>query len=217
MSSRKVRKVLLSYEMVSLDKEEFEEEDRKLTTEFEHDFELELLYLKDQEKPVAIEELPFEPQEVAIPEIDPEDAALPSLLKPLHRQLVAALHPDINGNEFLDRVQQFQVAWDSGDFGFVISMALSLRISVELSEEAMKALEDRVGRLNVRISSGKKTARWFWGSSQKSDNNRQAIVRSLGIDANKFEIWKAERASKPKNSEINSEESKKIRMLTVSR
>lgn len=211
MSNRKVRKVLLSYEMVSLDEEEFNEEDRRLTSDFEQDFELELLYLKELEKPISKEELPFEPQEKPVPEVDPEVAVLQALLKPLHRQMVAALHPDLNGDGFLEQFQQFQLAWDTGDFGTVISLAASLRIPFELSEKAVKALEARVGRLSARIASGKKTARWFWGGSQKNDKARNAIVQSLGIDPNKFEEWKSRR-----KSEDVTVASHKIKMLTFS-
>lgn len=201
MSKRKIRKVLLSFEMVSIEKEEFGEDDERFKQMFEQDFELEIAYLKEieEQRQAAAGAVESDVQVDVEKPVDPEVEELHKLLKPLHRAIVARLHPDINGPSTVQEFQEFQSAWDTGEFSIVISIAVRLGITDGLDDESMAALEARAAKMSQKISGGKKTARWFWGSSGRSDKNRESVVQSMGINKADFEAWKSKRTEDEKS------------------
>lgn len=195
MSKRKIRKVLLSFEMASIEREEFNEEDEEFKNLFEHDFELELAFLKELEaqRLAALEAVESKVHVDVEKPVDPEIEELQQMLKPLHRAIVAKLHPDINGPSTVSEFQEFQSAWETGDFAHVVSIAVRFGITDGLDDKSLAALEVRAAKMSAKVSNGKKTARWFWGSSDRNERKRDMVVHSLGINAADFEVWKASR------------------------
>lgn len=195
MIKRKIRKVLLSFEMASIERDEFSEEDEEFKALFEQNFELELAFLKELEtqRSAAAEAIESDIYVDVEKPVDPEIEALQQMLKPLHRAIVAKLHPDINGLSTVSEFQDFQSAWEEGDFAHVISVAVRFGIADGLDDKTLIALEARAAKMAARVSSGKKTARWFWGSSDRNEKKRAMVMHSLGINAADFKAWKVVR------------------------
>lgn len=206
MSKRKIRKVLLSFEMASIEREEFKEEDEEFKSLFEEEFELELAFLEELEALhlAAPEATESEIQVDVEKPLDPEVEELQQMLKPLHRAIVAKLHPDINGPSTVLQFQEFQSAWEEGDFAHVISVAVRFGIADGLDDKTLITLEARAAKMAARVSSGKKTARWFWGSSDRNEKKRDMVVHSLGINTVDFEAWKAVRKKEVRKNNATS-------------
>ena len=68
-------------------------------------------------------------------------------------------------------------------------MAADYNIEVDLKEEELEKIEERIELKNERIKKGKSSCRWVWCSSNKNDLIRSVVRKSIGIDEEEFKEW----------------------------
>jgi hypothetical protein len=184
--SRKFRKIILKSEVALLEEEEFEDKYELFGPEFDSDFEKEIAFLKYKEKPKPKEEAEQEQEEK---EIEIPEKVSYEFLKKLHKELARVLHPDINKNADDNQFKKMQSAYEAGDAAILISMAADYNIEVDLKEEELEKIEERIELKNEKIKKGKSSCRWVWCSSNKNDLIRSVVRKSIGIDEEEFKEW----------------------------
>jgi hypothetical protein len=184
--SRKFRKIILKSEVALLEEEEFEDQFELFGPEFDQDFQQEIAFLKQKQGAEIIEkiETPQKDEEVVIP-----DKVSYEFLKSLHKELVIILHPDKNKDCDGEEFKKMQSAYEAGDAAVLISMATDYNIEVDLGEEDLKKIEERIELKKEKIKKGKSSCRWVWCSSDKNDVIKSMIRSSLGIDEEEFKEW----------------------------
>ena len=184
--SRKFRKIILKSEVALLEEEEFDDKFESYGPEFDQDFQQEIAFLKDKEKPKPEQETQqvSEDEENEIPE-----KVSYEFLKSLHRELARVLHPDLNKHADDDDFKKMQAAYESGDAATLVSMAADYNIQIDFKDEDLDKIEKQIELKNEKIKKGKKTCRWVWCSSDKNDVIKTMIRSSLGIDEEEFQEW----------------------------
>jgi hypothetical protein len=172
MSERSFKKLLLKSQLLDLEEEESRELDQLYAQEFSRDFERELRLKIEVSKKIETQDRKYE--------------APPSALKKLHRKLAMATHPDVaeDGLPF----REVQSAYEGGDAGKLLSIAGDLGVEVSLTKKEMLGLAKQLRVKRERIDAIKKTVRWVWCTSEKSDKLRAEIRRLLGVTD---EAWSA--------------------------
>lgn len=108
--------------------------------------------------------------------------------KTLHRALARKTHPDITGDE--EEFKKIQAAYDDGDMTTLLIAALENNIEVEFTLKELEELETKIKNQESQNQEIKKSIRWAWALSEKTDAFRSEIHRSLGINTAKFKEWK---------------------------
>ena len=172
MSDRAFKKLLLKSQLLDLEEAECLELDVKFAKEFSRDFEKEL-GMRAESATKAKNEVKKYPI--------PKDT-----LKKLHRKLAMVTHPDVASEDLPFR--EVQAAYEKGDGGKLLSLASDLGVEISLTEAEMLGLAKQLRVKRERIDAVKKTVRWVWCTSEKSDKLRAEIRRLLGITD---EVWSA--------------------------
>ncbi len=167
--NRKLKKLLLKSQLLSIEEQEIKELDLKYIREFNHDFQEELKHFKN-EKDVAE---------------DPERNLVPtSTLKKIHRKLARATHPDINKKNL--PFNEVQEAYENQNSAKLLSIAADLNVDISLNEKEIAAFAKQLKEKKEKIKKTKNTVRWVWCTSNKSDALKIKIRDLMGITP---KIW----------------------------
>ena len=112
-----------------------------------------------------------------------------SAVKKLHRALARETHPDLTGESA--EFRKIQSAYEEGDIIYLVSTAQDKNIKADLDMEDLTFLEKNINSQREKFDDIKKTVRWAWAESDKSDGMRRQIQTSLGIDPALFKEWLA--------------------------
>ena len=169
--NRKLKKLLLQSQLLSIDEQDIQELDQKYIQEFNKDFHEELKHLKNNEKNI-----------VEKPQLNLVSSRT---LKKMHRKLARATHPDINEKNLpFTKVQE---AYESGDSGKLLSIAADLNVDIGLSEKEVIALTKQLREKQEKLKKTKNTVRWVWCTSNKSDELKIKIRDAMGITPEAWE------------------------------
>tara|TARA_B100000902_G_scaffold192833_1_gene184271 strand:+ start:884 stop:1465 length:582 start_codon:yes stop_codon:yes gene_type:complete len=186
LKSRKFRKIILKSEVALIEEEEFEDKFNMFGPEFDQDFQQEIAFLKEKEKPKSKDKIEqtIEDEENEIPQ-----KVSYEFLKSLHRELARILHPDLNKGADDNEFKKMQNAYESGNAAILVSMAADYNIEIDFKEEDLDKIEQQIELKNQKIKKGKSSCRWVWCSSDKNNVIRSMIRSSLGIDEEEFQEW----------------------------
>ena len=174
---RKIKKIALKSEVVTIEEEEFDEVDSSFSAEFSKDFRNELAFLTE-----------FKPREKEDSEGKDLEASN-EFLKKIHRELARIMHPDLNPNSSDEEFKRMQAAYEKADGATLIEMAIAHGLEIDLDDETLEKIEDTLDERQRIIEDKKESCRWAWCSSDKNENLRSQIKRSMGIDEEAFQEW----------------------------
>lgn len=172
-----------------LELEEIHELDKLYGEQFAKDFTEENKYVIDTLDPERPPAAITKDEEV---EIDPPDEKS-SALKKLHRALARASHPDLKGDEEL--FIKVQTAYEENDVITLLIEAQENGIEIDFSLEELNSLEAVINQQRAKFGEFKKTLKWAWAESDKSDNVRELIRKNLGINPSEFKKWQEDKRS----------------------
>lgn len=185
--ARKFRKIVLKSEVLSIEEEEFNEADLEYLKQFNEDFKDEIAFLSRLAGPDNPP--PSPPAETC--EDESSSQVDRAHLKPLHKELAVALHPDLNpdlGDEDFKRMQE---AYENGDVATLIRYASENGVEVELDDESLEKIENQISSRRHDIKAAMKDmVRWVWGSSDKNQSLREQIWQVMNVNPQAFEEWK---------------------------
>ena len=167
---RKLKKLLLKSQLLSIEEQDIIELDLKYMHEFNQDFHEELMHFEKNEKDLIEEPL--------------RDLVPVPTLKKMHRKLARATHPDINEKDL--PFNEVQEAYEKGDSGKLLSIAADLKVDISLNEKEMIALAKQLKEKKEKLEKKKNTVRWVWCTSDKSDALKAKIRDAMGITP---EVW----------------------------
>ena len=166
-------------EVLCLEEEEFEEQDKKFIKTFEKNFKLEIDFLKQKEVSPKSDDLDKEESF--------KQCSTP-LIKKIHKAAAIKTHPDLNpGLE--EEFKKIQTAYEEGDIATLLFKALELDVVVDISVKDKEELLNHIEKRRKVLEKKKKSIRWLWGTSQKDKKTRDLIRQNLGIDTQQFDNW----------------------------
>ena len=110
-----------------------------------------------------------------------------SAVKKIHRVLARQTHPDFAGDS--KEFRKIQAAYEAADIITLVNAVADKNIDPGLSMAELIFLESHVNDQKENFEEIKKTARWAWGISDKSDKMRKEIQAALGINPTDFDTW----------------------------
>jgi hypothetical protein len=189
-SSRRLKKIALRSEMISIDEQEYDEIDSKYSQQFNKDFEEEQKFLSRKPK-IHILNVKDE-DESSMPEAKYSIDIPQPILKKIHRELIRKKHPDLNQTEEdHNDFKKVQRAYEQKDVGLLIELALKNNINIELEEEHLDQIEKQLAEKEEELKSKKNTVRWLWCSSDKNSDLRRQVRNTMGIKEEEYEEWKS--------------------------
>tara|TARA_R100000008_G_scaffold46707_1_gene27557 strand:+ start:593 stop:1174 length:582 start_codon:yes stop_codon:yes gene_type:complete len=188
--SRRLKKIALRSEMISIDEQEYDDIDSKYSQQFNRDFEQEQKFLSRKPK-VHILNVKDE-DESSMPEAKYSIDIPQSVLKKIHRELIRKKHPDLNQTEEdHDDFKKIQKAYEQKDIGLLIEFAIKNNVDVELEEEHLNEIEKQLAEKEQELNEKKNTVRWIWCSSDKNADLRKQVRGTMGIKEEDYEEWKS--------------------------
>lgn len=190
--SRRLKKIALRSEMISIDEQEYKELDSAYQLEFGEDFNEEQIYLNVKTKKEHVPEIRDDDGEIFLEEIEHSLNIPKEILKKIHRELVRIKHPDLNQTEEEhDDFKKIQKAYEQKDAGVLIEFALKNNIDIELEEEHLDEIEKQLTEKEEELQKKKNTVRWIWCSSDKSADLKQQVRNTMGIKEEDYQEWKS--------------------------
>jgi hypothetical protein len=177
---RKVKKLILLWDILSIDEEEYTEKEKVYLSEFQADFKDESNFWEfvhgKKDKKTLNKSMPT--------------LVTKSMIKKMHRDLVNITHPDktsdISKNEdFLE----IQAAYETHNAAILLKKAVKYNIKITLDEETYGLIENQIIMQREKIEKIKESACWVWCVSNKNEELRKKIRKIIGIDEEKFHEW----------------------------
>tara|TARA_Y100001973_G_scaffold53390_1_gene78964 strand:+ start:298 stop:879 length:582 start_codon:yes stop_codon:yes gene_type:complete len=188
--SRRLKKIALRSEMISIDEQEYDDIDSKYSQQFNRDFEQEQKFLSRKPK-VHILNVKDE-YESSMPEAKYSIDIPQSVLKKIHRELIRKKHPDLNQTEEEHNdFKKIQKAYEQKDVGLLIEFAIKNNVDVELEEEHLDKIEKQLAEKEQELSEKKNTVKWIWCNSDKNADLRKQVRGTMGIKEEDYEEWKS--------------------------
>jgi hypothetical protein len=178
--SRKLKMLMLSSELITLEETEFEEIDTVCTKEFNVDFYDELLFTSKDKEAIDNNEnyqtfMPFKMEKAS--------------LKSLHRQLALKCHPDLNADADDEEFKEIQAAYERGDGSSLLTAALRHNIEVDIESINSNEIEQQIAHRKSQIVLKKTSVAWKWHHSEKSEVLRAEIRSIMKINLEEFNAW----------------------------
>jgi hypothetical protein len=180
---RKLKKLALKSEILSLEEEELEEKEAHFISEFNKDFAKEIAFLNYKNN---IPPDPLKIYDSNFPEMPKES------LKKIYHKLARKLHPDVNVGEPNyddENFKKIQSAYEKNDGLLLIEIAMKNNIEIDVDEQYFLTLEEQVRHKEGVLLQKKQSVRWVWCNSDKSEELRSKMKAALGIGENDFERW----------------------------
>ena len=188
--SRRLKKIVLRSEMISIDEQEYDELDVEYSQQFNRDFEQEQKFLSRKPK-IHILNVKDE-DESSMPEAKYSIDIPQSTLKKIHRELIRKKHPDLNQTkEDHNDFKKIQKAYEQKDVGLLIEFAIKNNVDVELEEEHLNEIEKQLAEKEQELNEKKNTVKWIWCSSDKNADLRKQVRGAMGIKEEDYEEWKS--------------------------
>ena len=188
--SRRLKKIVLRSEMISIDEQEYDELDSKYSQQFNRDFEEEQKFLSRKPK-IHILNIKSE-DESSMPEAKYSIDIPQSALKKIHRELIRKKHPDLNQTEEdHDDFKRIQKAYEQKDVGLLIEYAIKNNVDVELEEEHLDEIEKQLAEKEQELNEKKNTVKWVWCNSDKNPDLKKQVRNTMGIKEEDYEEWKS--------------------------
>jgi len=189
--SRRLKKIALKSEMISIDDQEYKELDSVYQLEFSKDFNEEQIYLNAKTKKEYVPEVKDNDGEISLEETEYSLIIPKEILKKIHRELIRIKHPDLNQTEEdHDDFKKIQKAYERKDAGVLIEFALKNNIDVKLEEEHLDEIENQLIKKEEELQNKKNTVRWVWCKSDKSVDFKQQVRNTMGIKEGDYQEWK---------------------------
>ena len=154
--SRRLKKIALRSEMISIDEQEYDDIDSKYSQQFNIDFEEEQKFLSRKPK-IHILNVKDE-DESSMPEAKYSIDIPQSTLKKIHRELIRKKHPDLNQTkEDHNDFKKIQKAYEQKDVGLLIEFAIKNNVDVELEEEHLDEIEKQLAEKEQELNEKKNT------------------------------------------------------------
>jgi len=214
--NRRFRMISLNAEALSLELEDVLERDEKYENQFKIDFQEEIRYLMIKEADAVKARSTAHAPEIKFSAEDTIETAQPEqspIMKEIYRSLARATHPDLHGKDTEEEFKEIQSAYTGRDLVKLIAAANRNNIAPEVDDEALAELEAMLVRHRAEIEEVKKTVRWQWGVSEKTEAVRTMVLASIGIIPTQFYSWKAAEAAQIRKKERERREAheKKVR------
>ena len=188
--SRRLKKIALRSEMISIDEQEYNEVDSKYSQQFNKDFEEEQKFLSRKPK-IHILNVKDE-DESSMPEAKYSIDIPQNILKKIHRELIRKKHPDLNQTEEdHDDFKRIQKAYEQKDVGLLIEFAIKNNVDVELEEGHLDEIEKQLAEKEQELNEKKSTVKWVWCSSDKNPDLKKQVRDTMGIKEEDYEEWKS--------------------------
>jgi len=212
--NRWLRKILNLVEALEIDREEFEEEDSIIYSDFVNEFAEELKFLEkktakkntDQVNPTS----KTEENQISL-NVEIENVSeFKKKFKNIHKSVVSKIHPDIAGENFEEYFKEFQSFWQKEDLVGMLKIASDLKLKIDLEENLHKEVGEEICGKREEIKRKKMNLRWAWSKSKKDQNTRDRVIQSLGINKKEFDEWKKNKS----NEDSSTEKKENFKMLT---
>ena len=189
--SRRLKKIALRSEMISIDEQEYNEVDSEYCKQFNKDFENEQKFLLT--KKVEPSTTKPENEETSPSPAFKYSIDIPqSVLKKIHRELIRKKHPDLNQTEEgHDDFKKIQKAYEQKDVGLLIEFAIKNNIDVELEENHLDEIERQLAEKEKELQHKKEIIRWLWCNSNKEKDLRHKVREIMGINEKEYQEWKS--------------------------
>ena len=190
----KIKKHILHYSYLKLEKEEVDEICDKVEKEmrdfFEKEFPEEFKTFneknsKNQEEHIQkslneIEEASDISDDEEIPSKPPKNADI----KKMYRKIAEKTHPDKIGDDSQAQIfSEAAEAYQENNVAKLLDLASSLNIEfTELSEETLKLLENNITSINQYILSKKSTSAWSWHMTQTDEDKKNVIKAIISVE-----------------------------------
>jgi len=137
----------------------------------------------------------FEEENGAESEEEPlsEKPCVPPEIQQLYKAIARKTHPDICKN--VSYHELFKLAAEAaaeGNLSDLLHIASKLDIDIpEFSDETIELVEKDIGSKLKRAEDIKTCTAWVWGTCEQDVTaNRELMLRTMGIDPEKFAEWK---------------------------
>lgn len=220
--NRRFRIISLTAEALSLELEDVLERDEIYEQEFKKSFHEEIRYLMIREaKNAAAQSQTLQAPEINLPgedEIVQTDKPDHSpIVKELYRSLAKATHPDLHGDESEEEFKEIQNAYTENDLLTLITAANRNGIAPELDDAALDDMSEMISTQRSQIDEIKKTVRWQWAISDKTDEVRRLIMCSIGLVPTQFYSWKEAEEAKVRKAQRERREAHEKKMREAER
>ncbi len=186
----KIKKHILHYSYLKLEKEEVDEICDKVEKEmrdfFEKEFPEEFKAFnekndKDQKEHTQkslkeTEETSDATDEEEVPSKPPKNADI----KKIYRKIAEKTHPDKIGDDSQAEIfSEAAEAYQENNVAKLLDLASSLNIEfTELSEDTLKLLENNITSMNQYIINKKSTTAWSWHMT-KTDEDKKMVIKNI--------------------------------------
>ena len=179
--NRKAKKLILLWDILSIDEEEYAEKEKAYLCEFQSDF-------KDESN--FWEYVNGKKEKKAAPDRSMPTLVTKDMIKKMHRDLVNITHPDkttdtSKNEDFLE----IQEAYETYNAAILLKKAVKYDVNIILDEETYNLIENQILIQRKKIEKIKESACWVWCTSSKSVELRKKIRKIIGIDEEKFHEW----------------------------
>ena len=170
--SRKIKKLMLQYQFLSLEYDDIEDE----IDQFQEDWSSRFgkYFVKDNVEMWKNEEtgeLRDSPPEKDKPKKEEKN----SKLKKAYRKLSTIFHPDRGGSE--DKFHELKTAYEKDDFLGILSLASEVDVEIEVGEDDIELIEKSISSLEHEIKKSKMSMIWQY---YKGDvNAKKSIIQQL--------------------------------------
>ena len=202
IQKKKLVRLCLLSKASSIELEEIKSLDDSYGLQFSKDFKEEHQYMIDM---LALDNAEEIEEDKSLPH-DEDDQEKDNIekspvFKKIHRELAKLTHPDHSGDEETFKVMQD--AYENQDVIILLCMLLDFDIQVSLEDGEISELENFLNIQQENHNDIKKTLRWAWAESDKSQKMRVLIQKNLGINPQKFQLWKSNKTQDASISDSN--------------
>ena len=181
--SRKLKKIFLKIEWISLEIEELDELFAKYNKEFENDFHDELIYINSsktvQKKEPASAEVPVPQQSL--------------LAQKIYRNLAKKMHPDVSTlKNSVEEFKNLSNYYENDDLVGLVSISNKHNIVLpDLCDKELLDIENRILQKENQINQKRSTLAWTWATSKEDkDKLKKVVYQTLNLDEDSFLNWK---------------------------
>ena len=130
------------------------------------------------------------------PVLPPPIEASREVLKPVYRKLAKMLHPDIRPDDpqAEEDFKRLAAAHARGDAVEVLAMASRYEIDpAELATGIVQELNRVIVERRGQLTKMHDRVEWYWHTSDRGDESRRVVRKTMGIDMDAFNAWLAGR------------------------
>jgi hypothetical protein len=183
--SKKIKKLFLKIEYVSLDLEEtlenFEEYNNDLNKNLQSEIEyMNFINKNSQNNNKEISSSPKPPES--------------KLIRKIYKNLAKILHPDVSDNPNATEIfREVTDYYENYNLMGLIRVSNENNINLNFLNDAdMQEIEESIQKNNEKINELKNTLAWFWGTNDAEVAEKRKKARSLmGINEKDFLNWKS--------------------------